>query len=142
MGMIVPASTEIGELPLVEDVSGLGLDAWEVCRRLASLDHVLLLDSALEDAAPSRYSFVAADPFTWITSRGAKVWEKGRGLLRGADPFRILAERLADYPAVAHPALPPFQGGAAGLFGYDLCHHLERLPRAGCDDFAVPDLAV
>ena len=40
------------------------------------------------------------------------------------------------------PGLPPFQGGAAGLFGYDLCHHLERLPRPAHDDLAVPDLAV
>lgn len=28
------------------------------------------------------------------------------------------------------------------MFGYDLCHHLERLPRPAFDDFAVPDLAV
>ena len=28
------------------------------------------------------------------------------------------------------PGLPPFQGGAAGLFGYDLCHHIERLAPA------------
>ena len=27
------------------------------------------------------------------------------------------------------PDLPPFQGGAIGLFGYDLCHRLERLPQ-------------
>jgi para-aminobenzoate synthetase component 1 len=38
--------------------------------------------------------------------------------------------------------LPPFQGGAAGVFGYDLCHHLERLPRPRIDDFEIPDLAV
>jgi para-aminobenzoate synthetase component 1 len=38
--------------------------------------------------------------------------------------------------------LPPFQGGIAGLFGYDLCHHIERLPRPRYDEFAVPDLAV
>src|SRR5947207_11114359 len=38
--------------------------------------------------------------------------------------------------------LPPFQGGAAGVFGYDLCHHLEKLPRPRIDDFEIPDLAV
>jgi anthranilate/para-aminobenzoate synthase component I len=40
------------------------------------------------------------------------------------------------------PGLPPFQGGAAGLFGYDLCHHIERLPRPHFDEFQTPDLAV
>src|SRR5439155_1076618 len=46
------------------------------------------------------------------------------------------------WPAETLPGLPPFQGGAAGLFGYELCHHLERLPQPLVDEFAVPDLAV
>src|SRR5207302_2052909 len=57
-------------------------------------------------------------------------------------PFTLLAERLACYPAETLERLPPFQGGAAGLFGYDLCHHLERLPRPRHDEFEAPDLAV
>ena len=52
----------------------------------------------------------------------------------------MLAERLSRYRADPLPGLPPFQGGAAGLFGYDLCHHLERLPRPQFDEFEVPDL--
>jgi para-aminobenzoate synthetase component 1 len=54
----------------------------------------------------------------------------------------VVAERLANFPAESAPGLPPFQGGAAGLFGYDLCHHLERLPRPRQDEFAIPDLGV
>src|SRR5262249_6790859 len=54
----------------------------------------------------------------------------------------VLAERLARHRVEPVPGLPPFQGGAAGLFGYDLCHHLERLPRPPFDEFQVPDLAV
>src|SRR5262249_43057299 len=52
-----------------------------------------------------------------------------------------LAGWLARCRAETVPGLPPFQGGVAGLFGYGLCHHIERLPRAGCDEFALPDLA-
>jgi para-aminobenzoate synthetase component 1 len=48
---------------------------------------------------------------------------------------------LARNAVKAVPGLPPFQGGAAGLFSYELCHHLERLPRVPIDEFAVPDLA-
>ena len=36
----------------------------------------------------------------------------------------------------------PFQTGAVGWFGYDLAHHLERLPHPAVDDLAFPDLAV
>src|SRR5204862_900816 len=59
-----------------------------------------------------------------------------------ANPFTMLAEQLDRYRAASLPGLPPFQGGAAGLFGYDLCHHIEKLPRPRCDEFQVPDLAV
>ena len=40
------------------------------------------------------------------------------------------------------PGLPPFQGGAAGLFSYDLGRSLERVPPPKADEFGVPALAV
>src|SRR5205823_13894057 len=77
-------------------------------------------------------------------------WSRGRHTYvsnepeppQDADPFTILAERLRRWRTEPVSGLPPFQGGAAGVFGYDLCHHLERLPRPRFDDFATPDLAV
>ena len=37
------------------------------------------------------------------------------------------------------PALPvPFQTGVVGCLGYDLAHHLERLPHPALDDLALP----
>ncbi|MGL4555527.1 MAG: aminodeoxychorismate synthase component I, partial [Gemmataceae bacterium] len=71
-----------------------------------------------------RYSFVAADPYAW---------------LEGV-PLGAIQESLPLLEPV--PGLPPFQGGAAGLFGYDLCHQIERLPRPTHDEFGVPPLAV
>jgi para-aminobenzoate synthetase component 1 len=59
-----------------------------------------------------------------------------------ADPFAVLARHLTRFRADSTPGLPPFQGGMAGLFGYDLCHHIERLPRPRHDEFETPDLAV
>jgi para-aminobenzoate synthetase component 1 len=49
---------------------------------------------------------------------------------------------LTEWHSESIAGLPPFQGGAAGLFGYDLCHHIERLPRPSRDEFQTPDLAV
>jgi para-aminobenzoate synthetase component I len=125
---------------LVEELPA-SLDAWEACRRLADLPHLLLLDSASVLPALGRYSFLAADPFAWLIARHGKIDLEGRRL-PASDPFAVLAELLSQWQDRALPDLPPFQGGAAGLFGYDLCHHLEHLPRHRVDEFAAPDLAI
>jgi para-aminobenzoate synthetase component 1 len=118
-------------------------DIGETFNRLAPLPHVLFLDSALSHPELGRYSFLTADPFAWVRARGKRVSVRGvPHVQEREDPFRVLAELLARYGLAPLPGLPPFQGGAAGLFGYDLCHHLERLPRPRWDEFGVPDLAV
>jgi para-aminobenzoate synthetase component 1 len=131
-------------LPLVEELPG-GVDAWGAFLRCAHLPGVLYLDSALEDRSLSRFSFLAADPFETIR------WRHGDP----GDPFGILQERLREYREAAGPrpgggpgpdgrlrALPPFRGGAAGLFGYGLSRVVEDLPPFVHDEFQVPDLAV
>jgi len=126
--------------PLVEELTPVP-EPFAVARRLARLPHLVYFDSAANPAGLGRYSFLAAEPFGWLTARRQQVWLNGR-LLGAADPFAVLAEQLARWPVETLPGLPPFQGGAAGLLGYDLCHHIERLPRPRHDEFAVPDLAV
>lgn len=124
-------------LPLVEELLPPP-DPEQVFVRLAALPRCVFFDSARRDPALGRYSFVAADPFA--------AWEEpprpGNSQPTGPDPLTLLAERLEPYRTVAVPGLPPFQGGAAGLAGYDLGRHLERLPAARIDEFQVPALAV
>ena len=126
--------------PLVEELTPAP-DPWDVCRRLAGLPRLLFLDSASPHPALGRYSFVTADPFAWLSARGRRVWLNGAET-GATDPLHVLAGQLARWRTEPVAGLPPFQGGAAGLFGYDLCHHLERLPRPRHDEFEVPDLAV
>ncbi len=140
MGALVQYPVAEPALALVEEVAPT-LQPWDVFERLRGLKHVLFLDSALAHPTLGRYSFLTADPFDWIGARGRRV-TVGAETTESADPFAVLAERLAAYRTEPIPGLPPFQGGAAGLFGYDLCHHVERLPRPRFDEFAVPDLAV
>ncbi len=128
-------------VPLVEELTPAP-DAWDAFQRLAGLPGALFLDSALTLPHLGRYSFVAADPFDWLQARGRHVVQASRGPSGPADPFAVLAEQLARWRLEPVADLPPFQGGAAGLFGYDLCHHIEKLPRPARDEFAVPDLAV
>ncbi len=128
--------------PLVEEISPVP-DPAEAFRMLAGLPHVLFLDSAMFHPSLARYSFVTADPFAYLWSRGRRTYLSGECQSgEDSDPFSILAQQLAQYSVAKIEGLPPFQGGAAGVFGYDLCHHLERLPRPRFDEFEIPDLAL
>jgi para-aminobenzoate synthetase component 1 len=112
---------------------------WEVCHRLADQKHLLFLDSAQETPL-GRYSFVSADPSLVLTSHQGWISEDGK-FIGVADPLSVLADRLASFPCEPIAELPPFQGGAAGLLSYDICHHFEILPRPAHNDFSIPDLA-
>ncbi len=103
----------------------------EVFQRLAHLPHVVFFDSASQDDAIGRYSFVTADPFQWKTS-----------LSEISDPLSQLEQAWRAFPANTRSDLPPFQGGLAGLFGYELARTLENIPATSIEDFPVPTLAV
>jgi para-aminobenzoate synthetase component 1 len=124
--------------PSVEPLTGL--TPWQVCQRLADQKHLLFLDSA-QATALGRYSFVSADPVQVLTSHHGWISENGQ-FVGVADPLMVVADRLASFGQEPIDELPPFQGGAAGLFSYDLCHHFEVLPRPVCNDFSIPELAV
>jgi para-aminobenzoate synthetase component 1 len=120
-------------------------DSAALLRRLAGLPGLLFLDSARFHPLLGRFSYLAADPFASLRAdaRGVRVEGVEHVPRIGvvADPLAAVAAILQRWPAVSVPGLPPFQGGAAGLFSYDLCHHLERVPRArSC--VALPDLAL
>jgi para-aminobenzoate synthetase component 1 len=115
---------------LVQELPG-ALAPAEACARLLDLPLPLLLESVLPLERIGRYSYLTADPWEVLRRKGG-----------AEDPFTLLAERLARFRFTAHDGLPPFQGGAAGYLGYDLCHFLERLPAPRFDDLALPDLCL
>ena len=104
-----------------------------------------LLDSALIRPGLGRYSYITADPFLVVRSEGRSVEiidERGRVEQVDDNPFVVLRSLLAEYQAERRSSDPPFQGGAIGYFGYELGHHLERLPSQAVDDLEFPDLNV
>lgn len=107
---------------------------------LAARPCAVFLDSAAEAGARGRYSAIAADPFLVLSSKNGRIVLGERRF--SGDPFAVLAATLARFRLAKIPGLPPFQGGAAGFFSYDLCHHLERLPAPRRDDLAFPDLVL
>src|SRR4051812_26279597 len=99
--------------------------------RLAVKPYCLFLDSALGEPTLGRYSFLTADPFDVLTLPVGTL-----------DPFARLREKLTEFASPTLPELPPFQGGAAGLFSYDLSRSLEKIPLPRFDEFQIPALVI
>lgn len=119
------------ELPLVQPLES-SISSMDAFLRLADLPHIVFFDSAMQHPTLGRYSFVAADPIEWITCSA----DGSEGLSRLAGKLPAAANNCS------HRELPPFQGGWAGLFGYELARSLEAVPAAAIDEFNVPALAV
>lgn len=107
---------------------------------LRDLPGLVLLDSAQVDPRLGRWSYLAADPFLLLTSKDGRM-RLGERTLTG-EPFAILQRALRAWPQETDPDLPPFQGGAVGYLGYELAHHLERLPSPERDELRFPDLVL
>jgi para-aminobenzoate synthetase component 1 len=114
----------------------------EVGKKVALKEPSFWLDSALGHARYGRYSFLGWDPFLVLESKGrtVRITREGRTQEFSANPFEVLKELLNAYRLPHQEGLPPFFAGAVGYFGYDLCHHIERLPRTALDDLGIPDL--
>jgi anthranilate synthase component I len=92
-----------------------------------------LLESAEQGQRVGRWSFLGLHPRETIRM----------GLGDHPDPYRHVADELGRYRIAPLEGLPPFAGGAVGLFGYDLVRSAE--PAVGLpnpDEVGIPDLAL
>src|ERR1700736_4476759 len=90
-----------------------------------------LLESA-DQGRVGRYSFIGFRP------RRVLRWSLGDP----GDPYALAAAELSRLRAAPLPALPPFAGGAVGMFAYDLVRTVEPLGEPNPDTIGIPDLAL
>ncbi len=90
-----------------------------------------LLESA-DHGRVGRYSFIGYRP------RKVVRWSLGDA----GDPYELAAAELAGNRAPRLPGLPPFAGGAVGMFAYDLVRSVEPLGEPNPDVLGTPDLAL
>lgn len=124
--------------PLIQEV--LYQDPLSLFAHFCEYHGAIFLDSAELREYCGRYSFIAVDPFSLLTSKHGSITLNG-AVFQG-NPFQILAEQLAEFHCASHPNLPSFQGGATGFFAYDLYRHLENVPAHALDDMHYPDMVV
>jgi len=102
--------------------------------RLSHLPFAMLLHSGHADHPYSRFDILVADPVQTLTTEN---------MSSAQDPLALLLQAIdgLGLAATPNPDLP-FQGGALGLFGYDLGRRFETLPEHAQADISLPDMAV
>ncbi|HET8565418.1 MAG TPA: anthranilate synthase component I [Solirubrobacterales bacterium] len=109
-----------------------------------------LLESA-EQGQVGRYSFVGLRPralLRWsdgVLSEWSGEAAAGEPPVRSEpapDPYAAVAARMQDFRPAPVEGLPPFAGGAVGVFAYDLVRTVEPLEAPNPDPLGVPDLAL
>jgi anthranilate synthase component 1 len=90
-----------------------------------------LLESA-DQGRVGRYSFIGFRP------RKVIRWS----LADGGDPYALIAAELSRVRPAGLPELPPFVGGAVGMFAYDLVRTAEPVGEPNPDPVGLPDLAL
>jgi anthranilate synthase component 1 len=90
-----------------------------------------LLESA-EQGRVGRYSFIGFRP------RKVLRWSLGEP----GDPYALAAAEVGRFRPAPLEGLPPFAGGAVGVFAYDLVRTVEPLGEPNPDPIGAPDLAL
>jgi anthranilate synthase component I len=92
-----------------------------------------LLESAEQGQRIGRWSFLGVHPRATMRM----------SLGEHPDPYAAVAEELSRYRIAPLEGLPPFAGGAVGMFGYDLVRSAEpTVGEPNPDDVGIPDLAL
>ncbi len=99
--------------------------------RFADRASPILLHSAAPVHPLSRYSYLAADPIRTLR-RDAGAWPEVASVIR----------QSLDSQASILPELPPFQGGWAGWFGYELGQAFDTMHCASGQGSGTPDVAL
>ncbi len=108
---------------------------------MSSSPYHLFFESVAGGATRGRYSIIALDPdIVWrcrdgtpeLSANGARYKQDGTDVF--ASLRRLLSASRIDMP----PELPSMASGLFGYMGYDMVHHMERLPNANPDTLGIP----
>ncbi len=113
--------------------------------RVAHLPWAMLLSSGFATHVNNRFDIMVAEPAITLQTTGplTRITTGDTVTESTADPLTLLQQALDTLNLSAAPANDfPFQGGALGLFGYDLGRRFEPLPHHAANDLSTPDMAV
>ncbi|HEP0306722.1 TPA: aminodeoxychorismate synthase component 1 [Providencia rettgeri] len=113
---------------------------------LAHLPWAMLLHSGNAKHSHNRFDIIVADPIATLTTYQLKTTiteQNHASLVSESDPFKLLQGLLDKYqPKRQEETECPFNGGALGLWSYDLGRRIEKLPEISTAELQFPDMAV
>lgn len=117
------------------------LNSFELYTIFKDEQYSFFLDSGMDHKKLGEYSFIGADPFLVFKSKDEdiEITRDGETVKISGNPFEKIKEILGEFK-MDYKSEIPFVGGAVGYLSYDLCHHIENLPRTAVDDVDVPDM--
>ncbi len=147
------ASSEVagaGATPSLEQVRALAREHNLIPLRETFIDDCQTPVSAflkLRDADPAHPAFLLESADQGRVGRYSFIGFRPRSVVRWSlgdpgDPYALAAAELGRFNVAPLPDLPPFAGGAVGMFAYDLVRTVELLGPPNPDPIGVPDLAL
>ncbi|KNF09205.1 anthranilate synthase component 1 [Gottschalkia purinilytica] len=116
------------------------LDSFQLYTLFKDEQYSFFLDSGMDNKKLGQFSFIGFDPILVFKSKEnqVEITQDGKTTKYEENPFDKLKEILEKYK-IDYKSELPFIGGAVGYLSYDLCHHIENLPRTAVDDVKIPD---
>ena len=114
--------------------------------KIAHIPWSMLLCSSNAKHPYSRFDILVANPLITLTTNNGTTTIKEKNIIISVskkDPFFLLKYYInkLDFKPKTNFDLP-FQGGALGLFGYDLGRYFEEIPEYSQSDLMTPDMAI
>lgn len=108
-----------------------------------SLPYSMFFDSSLIDYTLGKYSIIVFNPFLTFKSKGYNIELIQNGEIKKikSDPLKYLKVLLKRYKTEYSRKLP-FFSGCAGIFSYDLCRIIEKLPDSHKNNTGIPDIVL
>ncbi len=135
------AEAGYGVIPLVERFK-LTETAGAVYERLRGDGPSFMMESAETDERQGRYSFIGVDPEAIIRLENGQMMVNGEPQ-EFEDPYDFVEDLVTGRKVAPVEDLPPYFGGAAGSFGYDLARYREpSIGQPNADPLDLPELAL
>src|SRR5579884_692975 len=141
---------EAASTPTLEEVRALAREHNLIPLRETFIDDCQTPVSAflkLRDADPARPAFLLESADQGRVGRYSFIGYRPRKVLRWSlgdpgDPYALAASEVGRFRPAPLAGLPPFAGGAVGVFAYDLVRTVEPLGDPNPDPIGTPDLAL